>query len=91
MNLRGENERNAPHRNTFEKNVIENNGRKDGGYGFSVNSPAVDLVLKENIIRDTDQGSQKPGIYIYKNGSAPRLIDNQMDKIKGSELVHEVK
>lgn len=44
INLRGEREANAPHRNTFVKNIIENNV----GYGFSVNSKASDLVLKEN-------------------------------------------
>ncbi|MBW6535172.1 MAG: right-handed parallel beta-helix repeat-containing protein, partial [Mariniphaga sp.] len=35
VHLRGERESNAPHRNTFVKNIIENNGTKNGGYGFS--------------------------------------------------------
>lgn len=79
VNLRGERESNAPHRNTFVNNIIENNGTKGEGYGFSVNSPARDLVLKENIFRSNGKKTQKAAIYIYANGSQPDLIDNQME------------
>jgi len=87
VNLRGERESNAPHRNTFTNNIIENNGTKEGGYGFSVNSPANDLVLKGNIIRDTESGTQKAALFIYENGSMPRLEDNDIGDHKLGKIV----
>jgi hypothetical protein len=89
IHLRGEREANAPHRNTFLNNIIENNGVDGGGYGFSVNSPAKDLVLRQNIIRDTDQGTQKAAIYIYKNGSEPKLENNRIEKHELGPVVIE--
>ena len=84
VNLRGERESNAPHRNTFVKNIIENNG----GYGFSVNSPAKDLVLKENIFKNSAK-TQKAAIYIYEGGSTPKLENNQFEKHELGEMVFE--
>lgn len=79
VHLRGERESNAPHRNTFVRNIIENNGTNNGGYGFSINSPARDLVLKENIFRSTGNKTQKAAIYVQSNGLPPELINNQME------------
>jgi hypothetical protein len=84
INLRGEREPNAPHRNTFVKNVIENNT----GYGFSVNSMANDLILKENIFKNSAK-TQKAAIYIYKGGSTPKLENNQFEKHELGEMVFE--
>ncbi|HPE75783.1 MAG TPA: right-handed parallel beta-helix repeat-containing protein [Draconibacterium sp.] len=84
VNLRGEQEANAPHRNTFVKNVIENNS----GYGFSVNSKANDLLLKENIFKNTAK-TQKAAIYIYENGSTPKLENNQFEKHELGEMVFQ--
>jgi len=89
VNLRGEREANAPHRNTFANNIIENNGLNGSGYGFSINSPAQDLVLRDNIIRDTEKGTQKAAIYIYENGSEPELENNRIEKHKLGMVVHE--
>ena len=89
VHLRGEREANAPHRNTFKANTIENNGRGGEGYGFSVNSPARDLVLRENIIRDTDEGTQKAAIFIYENGTDPELVNNRIEKHEQGQVVHE--
>ena len=91
INLRGENEANSPHRNTFIGNVIENNGTKDGGYGFSINSPAQDLVIKNNIFRNTEKQTQKAAIYIYANGLDPTLVDNQMEGHPKGQVVYETK
>jgi len=88
IHLRGERESNAPHRNTFTKNVIENNGTDGGGFGFSINSPAADLVLKENIFKNSLK-TQKAAIYIYKAGLKPKLMDNQFEKHKLGEVVSE--
>lgn len=86
INLRGERESNAPHRNTFVNNIIENNV----GFGFSVNSPAKDLVLKENEFKNSAK-SQKAAIYIYTGGSTPKLENNRFDKHELGEMVFEKK
>jgi hypothetical protein len=86
VNLRGERESNAPHRNTFINNVIENNV----GFGFSVNSPANDLVLKENEFKNSAK-TQKAAIYIYAGGSTPKLENNRFDKHELGEMVFEKK
>ncbi len=89
INLRGETAANAPHRNTFVHNVIENNGTKNGGYGISINSPAQDVVFKDNIIRDTKNGNQKAGIYIYKNGLKPLMEGNTFGGNHQKDIVFE--
>ena len=88
VNLRGERETNAPHRNTFVNNTIENNGTSGGGYGFSINSPARDLLLKENRFLNSS-GTQEAAIYVYKAGLEPKLENNQFDKHELGELVNE--
>lgn len=84
INLRGEREINAPHNNTFEKNIIENNS----GFGFSVNSPSKNLVLRENLFKNSSK-NQKAAIYIYKNGLEPKLINNQFETHDLGEMVFE--
>ncbi len=88
VHLRGERESNAPHRNTFVKNIIENNSTGGDGYGFSINSRARDLLLKENIFKNSAK-TQKAAIYIYPNGSTPKLENNQFDKYELGEVVFE--
>lgn len=90
IHLRGEREINAPHRNTFIKNIIENNGTDEGGFGFSINSPAKDLVLKENIFKNSLK-TQQAAIYIYKAGLKPKLENNQFDDHQLGEVVFEKK
>ena len=90
VNLRGERETNAPHRNTFVKNIIENNGSDGGAYGFSINSPAQDLLLKENIFKNSAK-TQKAAIYVYSGGSTPKLENNQFDEHEMGEMVFEKK
>lgn len=90
VHLRAERESNAPHRNTFVRNTIENNGTDGGGYGFSINSPANDLVLKENVFKNSMK-TQKAAIYVYKAGLEPTLENNTFDKHKQGELVFEKK
>lgn len=88
VNLRGERESNAPHRNTFVRNTIENNGSDGGGYGFSINSPARDLVLKENVFKNS-ANTQKAAIYVYEAGSRPELENNHFDAHVLGSLVFE--
>ncbi len=89
VNLRSERESNAPHRNTFIRNTIENNGTKNGGYGFSINSPARDLVLQENIFRSNGSKSQKAAVYIYTNGLKPQLENNTIESHPDGEVLTE--
>lgn len=88
VNLRGERESNAPHRNTFTRNTIENNGTEGGGYGFSINSPAKDLTLSENIFKNSLK-TQKAAIYVQKAGLEPTLINNQFDTHELGEVLYE--
>lgn len=89
VHLRGERESNAPHRNTFMKNTIENNGTNGGGYGFSINSPARDLVLKDNIFRSSGKQTQKAAVYIHSGGLKPQLINNQMESHPEGTVINE--
>ncbi len=88
VHFRGERESNAPHRNTFIQNIIENNGTNGGAYGFSINSPAKDLLLKENIFKNSAK-TQKAAVYIQKNGIQPKLDNNQFDLHEMGEVVVE--
>ena len=86
--MRIEREINAPHNNSFIKNIIENNGTDGGGYGFSINSAAKDLVLEENVFKNSLK-TQEAAIYIYKAGLKPKLMNNQFDEHKLGEVVFE--
>uniref|UniRef100_UPI00356B4AE8 right-handed parallel beta-helix repeat-containing protein n=1 Tax=Mariniphaga sediminis TaxID=1628158 RepID=UPI00356B4AE8 len=89
VHLRGERESNAPHRNTFLENVIENNGTNGSGYGFSINSPARDLILKDNIFQSTGEQTQKAAVYIQANGLPPEMINNKMEGHPRGEVIKE--
>ncbi len=88
VNFREERESNAPHRNLFIRNVIENNGTGGGGYGFSIQSPAQNLVLKENEFRNSMK-SQKAAIYVDGSGLKPTLENNLFDEHERGEMIVE--
>ncbi len=75
--------KNSPHRNTFINNIVENNGTLDGKYGFSFHGNAEDVLLKDNIIRDTGKGTQEAAIFLDK-GTPPVKLEN--NKISGHPL-----
>lgn len=89
IHLRGERESNAPHRNTFQENLIENNGTKGSGYGFSINSPARDLKLINNTFRSTGEKNQKAAICILAKGIQPELAGNQMEGHPEGDVIVE--
>ena len=89
VNLRGERESNAPHRNTFVRNIIENNGTRGGGHGFSINSPARDLILKNNTFNSTGGKTQKAAIYIHSNGLPPEMENNKIGPHPLGKVVNE--
>ena len=89
INLRGERAINAPHRNTFKNNIIENNGKISGGYGMSFNSPAEDVKVIGNTIRDTGSGTQKAGLYFYQNALPVTAEDNDMSGHKLGDVLYQ--
>ena len=84
VNLRRERASNAPHRSTFRDNIVENNGT----YGFLLQSPATDVLIENNTIRDTGSGAQEIGIFISQNGLPAILKDNQLSGHKKGNIVN---
>ena len=79
----------AAHRNRLEENFIENNGVDKEVAGIRIRGETNDLVLKDNIIRDTREGdTQKQiiGIQIEEQVGRITLIDN---KIQAKRLIDD--
>jgi len=87
--LRNEDSLNSPHRNSFINNTIENNGMIKGGYGFYVSGNATDLLLKDNIIRNTNNGKQKAAVYISKSSPPVKFENNTMSGHSMGDIVNE--
>ena len=87
--FRNEDQKNSPHRNSFINNVVENNGTRNGGYGFNFNGNSTDVLIDDNIIRDNKNGTQKAAIFISKNSPSPREINNKMSGHKLGNIVNE--
>jgi hypothetical protein len=71
--LRQEPERNAPHRNTFRANLIENNGPTgEPGYQVRIEGETTAVTFESNTIRDTREANPsraRVGIYIGPQAS----------------------
>jgi parallel beta-helix repeat protein len=87
VNLREEKKGNAPHRSIFRENIIENNG----DYGFLIESPASDVLIENNTVRDSGKGKQKVGVFVTKDGYSPKLKDNKMNGHKDGDVVDNSK
>ena len=87
--LREEKDKNAPHRSIFRKNIIENNGTKNGGYGLSVNSKAEGVVLEENIIKNSGIGKQIAAVMLMKNSLPVSMVNNNISGHEKGEVVKE--
>jgi parallel beta-helix repeat protein len=85
--LRSEIEQNGAHRNTFRKNVVENNGTKSGGYGFYVDSVTNDILIEGNTIRNSAGGTQKAGVFIGEKAARVKVVDNQMSGHEKGDVV----
>jgi parallel beta-helix repeat protein len=85
--FRNETEQNSGHRNTFNNNIIENNGMKKESSGFYIGGETHDIIIKNNTIRSTGKGNQATAIFIGKKSSKVTASDNI---ISGSrEIVNE--
>ena len=91
VNLREEPDFNAPHRSIFRNNVLENNGTKGSGYGFSFQSKAEGVILENNVIRDTGKGTQKAGVFIDKNAFPVILTGNKFSGHPEGDLIDKTK
>lgn len=89
INLRVEKPKNSPHNNIFINNIIENNGQKEPAYGIGIYSWPENLVIKNNIIRDTKEGTQIGGIFIQKNAPKITIEKNKMSGHKQGDIVYE--
>ena len=85
--FRDENEQNSGHRNTFTKNIIENNGTNRASSGFYIGGETHDISIINNTIRFAGKGNQTSAIFVGKKSSKITASDN---KISGSkEIVYE--
>ncbi len=87
--FREETEQNSGHRNTFTKNIIENNGNAEAAAAFYIGGETHDISITNNIIRSTGKGNQSTAVIVGKKSSKITLADN---KISGSkEIIYEKK
>jgi len=86
--FRDESFSNSPHRNIFINNIVENNGNKDGGYGFAIYGNAQDVLLKDNMIRNTGYGNQVGAVFLNKNTPAVNLENNKISGHKKGDVVY---
>lgn len=85
--FRNEDEQNSGHRNSFTKNVIENNGIKGEACGFNILGQTHDINITNNTIRSTGKGNQATAILIGKNSSKITASNNIITGSK--EIVQE--
>src|SRR5690606_20024780 len=67
--FRNENAQNSGHRNTFIRNIIENNGMKKESAGFYIGGETHDIKITDNTIRSTGKGNQKTAVLVGKKSS----------------------
>jgi hypothetical protein len=91
ISLRGESPLNAPHRSVFRNNIIENNGMRQKGYGFSVNCLARGVVLEDNIIRNTGKGNQVAAVLLTANSLPVEMKNNKISGHPDGEVITEKK
>jgi len=82
--FRGENEQNSGHRNTFRRNVIENNGSAGfEAYGFYIGGVTHDITIENNTIRSTGKGNQVGAVFIGPKASNIVTRNNEISGHKG--------
>lgn len=80
--FRNESEAMAPHRNRLEANLIEDNGTSKESPGIRIDGETKDLILVDNIIRDTrntGQRKQLVGVLIEERAGIVTLENNSID------------
>lgn len=85
--VREEDDKNSPHRNTFINNIIENNG----GNGFYISGKPSNMVIKDNIIRNTARGKQMAAIFIAKDSVPVTEENNKISGYEKGNIIYEKK
>lgn len=80
---------NNSNRNLFADNIIEDNGTKESGAGFSVNSNMRDITIQKNTIRDSGKGTQKCAVLIEKGAENIQVQDNIMSGHPDGDIVRK--
>ena len=88
--IRDDSGNNGAHRNSYKKNVIEDNGRDGEGYGIFFNGETDGNVIKENIIRDTGKKRQRIGILVQGEPLKVRIKDNEMSGHLEGDIVNKM-
>jgi hypothetical protein len=69
---------NGAHRNRYEGNVIENNGRREEGAGIYIEGVTRDWRIEDNDIRNTAGTGQAIGVYGAPGAACIVLAGNRM-------------
>jgi len=87
--FRDETPANAGSRNSFRRNIIEDNH----GCGVCIDGPTTDLIFEENTIRDTrsaDARTQRVGIRAGQNAVRVRAVRNHIENHPEADVQGEV-
>jgi hypothetical protein len=82
-------EENNSHRNEFVSNIVENNGTKEPGQGFSLASILRDIRIHDNTIRDTGKGTQRCAVLIGAKALNIEVRENKMSGHPDGDIVHK--
>ena len=80
--FRNEDEENAGNRNVFRNNVIEDNGTKEPAFAVYIRGFTRDLVLENNVLRDTGAGTQVGGVRIGAHAGDVQMRGNRFEGLK---------
>ncbi len=69
---------NNSHRNEFVDNIVEDNGTREPGHGFSLVSAVRDIRIHRNTIRDSGRGTQRCAILLGGGALGVQLEGNTM-------------
>jgi hypothetical protein len=84
IHFRTKTEANGAHRTTIRENIIENNGlpgHVERGCGISISGITHDIIIDNNIIRETRTGSdrlQKNALQIGQGVSRVQMLNNKI-------------
>jgi polygalacturonase len=84
IHFRHKTEANGAHRTTIRENIIENNGlpgHVERGCGISINAITHDIIIDNNIIRETRTGNdrlQKNALQIEQGVSRVQMVNNKI-------------
>ncbi len=82
-------EANNSHRNVFVANVVEDNGKREAGHGFSLLSAVRDIRIEGNTIRDSGAGTQRCAILLGRRALNVEIRGNTIAGHPDGEVVRK--